>query len=283
MPTLAHSVVQADGSSPSRAMLFLHGILGTGANWRSFARRFVVEAPDVAAVLVDLRLHGRSVGFSPPHDLAACAHDLVALERALAVPVDAVLGHSFGGKVALTYAALRGGDLAQCVVVDSNPGPRPDGEGSETTLEILAALERAPKRVARREELVSALEREGVSASLARWLAMNLAAEPEGGFALRLDLDGVRALLDDYFRVDLWHTLEEPPGRVALHFVLGGLSTVMNEPARARLERARLAHPDRLSITRIDDAGHWVHVDQPEKMTAALVAVARAMGPRGER
>lgn len=277
MPTLAHSIVAADGSSPSRAMLFLHGILGTGANWRSFARRFVAEAPDVAAVLVDLRLHGRSLGFSPPHDLSACAHDLAALERELSIPVDAVLGHSFGGKVALAYTALRGGALAHCVVVDSNPGPRPDGQGSETTLEILAALERAPKRVATRQELVASLEREGVAPDLARWLAMNLAAEPQGGFALRLDLAGVRSLLDDYFRVDLWHTLEEPPGRVALHFVLGGRSTVMSEPARVRLERARAAHPDRLAITTIEDAGHWVHVDAPDAMSTVLVTLARAM------
>ena len=53
--TVTHTVVTAEGARPERAILFLHGILGSGGNWRTFARRFVAARPDWAAVLVDLR------------------------------------------------------------------------------------------------------------------------------------------------------------------------------------------------------------------------------------
>ncbi|HEY0881049.1 MAG TPA: hypothetical protein VGD87_05945, partial [Archangium sp.] len=59
---LHHDVVRAPGATPTRAVFFLHGILGSGSNLRSHARKFVQEKPDLAGVLVDLRAHGSSLG-----------------------------------------------------------------------------------------------------------------------------------------------------------------------------------------------------------------------------
>src|SRR4051812_33412858 len=130
---LAHVIVTSPslpaGEAPSRLLLFLHGILGSGPNWRTFAKQIVAARPDWGAVLVDLRLHGESQdGFAPPHTLAAAAADLEELIATLeqtdeAAPlvvrprVRGVLGHSFGGKVALELARQRAGDLDQLFVV----------------------------------------------------------------------------------------------------------------------------------------------------------------------
>jgi dienelactone hydrolase len=38
---LAHSIVKPRSGEPEKYMLFLHGILGTRANWRGVARRVV--------------------------------------------------------------------------------------------------------------------------------------------------------------------------------------------------------------------------------------------------
>jgi esterase len=37
---LAHAIVTGD-RAPARWMIFLHGILGSGANWRTFAKQIV--------------------------------------------------------------------------------------------------------------------------------------------------------------------------------------------------------------------------------------------------
>src|SRR5437879_732681 len=100
---LAHALVVAKERTPERWMLFLHGIFGRGGNWRTIAQRWVTAHPRWGAALVDLRMHGRSTGIRGPHTVAAAARDLRALEERLAGGVRGVLGHSFGGKVALAY------------------------------------------------------------------------------------------------------------------------------------------------------------------------------------
>ena len=99
-------------------MLFLHGILGTRANWRGIARRFVEARPEWGAVLVDLREHGDSLGLPAPHSLHAAAEDVAELERSLAVPVEGALGHSFGGKVVLEWLRSRQGLHTEAWTID---------------------------------------------------------------------------------------------------------------------------------------------------------------------
>ena len=57
-------------------LLVLHGILGSGANWATFARRRVEADPAESVALVDLRMHGRSQGAPPPHDLDRCVEEI---------------------------------------------------------------------------------------------------------------------------------------------------------------------------------------------------------------
>ena len=102
------------------------------------------------ALLVDLRLHGRSEAGTPPHTIAACADDLAALlaeQAAAGRPVRAAVGHSFGGKVVVALRG-RGADLAQTWMLDSSPSARPgawespDNEVRRRTSEYLGELAR---------------------------------------------------------------------------------------------------------------------------------------------
>jgi esterase len=56
----------------------------------------------------------RLAGLPPPHTVAAAAADVDRLVEHLDFHAAAVLGHSFGGKVALTYAAHHGDELGRC-------------------------------------------------------------------------------------------------------------------------------------------------------------------------
>src|SRR5690606_16029306 len=136
----------------------LHGIYGAGRNWASVARRFVRERAEWGVVLVDLRLHGASAGFDPPHTLARPAEHLAALIRSTGRPADAVLGHSFGGKVALVHVANAADAPSLVWMVDSDPGARsPDG----SAWWMLGALRRHPGPFADRGEGVAAIESAG--------------------------------------------------------------------------------------------------------------------------
>jgi pimeloyl-ACP methyl ester carboxylesterase len=64
--------------------LILHGLLGQGRNWRSFAKNLLSrlsqqQGTNWRVLTVDLRCHGNSAalsGFTPPHTMHACAQDL---------------------------------------------------------------------------------------------------------------------------------------------------------------------------------------------------------------
>jgi pimeloyl-ACP methyl ester carboxylesterase len=275
--TLAHSLVTAEDATPSRWVVILHGILGNRANWRSFARRLVMARPEWGAVLVDLRLHGQSLAFSPPHTLEAAAHDL--FEFCADRRVEAVLGHSFGGKVALRWLADTPCAVSRAWIVDSMPGQRDTHHRSGSATQVIAMLESLPTRFDDRAAFVEATlarlrelrpgTRTEDDETLARWLAMSLERADDGSYALMFDLDAIRDLLDDYFAVDLWPLVESPPDGVDLHIVIGGRSAVYGSQ---ELDRARAAatHP-RVFVHEIADAGHWVHIDAPD----ALLDVVR--------
>jgi pimeloyl-ACP methyl ester carboxylesterase len=271
--SLATTTLTAPGAMPERAILFLHGILGTRGNWRTVARRFVERRPEWAAVLVDLREHGESRDLGGTSSLTAAVADLDGVVATAAAPVHGVLGHSFGGKVALAWVAARGGALDDAWIVDSNPGARPDRRGSEDTVAVVRLLRELRGAYATREAFVSALVARGRDEAFARWLAMSLRPR-DGALAFDLDLDAIERMLDEHFSLDLWPLVEAPPGRVRLHFVVAGRSTVLDGTDRARLDAIAARIPERVTVTHADDAGHWVHVDAPDALVSALVAQA---------
>lgn len=268
--TLSHMI--AGPESAARTAYVLHGILGSKSNWRSLSRLFAARLEGWSFVAVDLREHGESLGFAPPHTLAAVTDDLARLSATLGRAPAAVIGHSFGAKCALAWMDATPA-LDRAVILDTNPGARENGAGSETTLQVLRTLHRVGARFASRDAFVSALTDAGTARATAQWLAMNLVAR-EGGYAFRLDLDAIDALLADYFARDLWHVLEAPSPGARIEFVVGGRSTVLSTEDRARLADLDARNPG-LRVTTLPDADHWVHVDDPGAVTDAVL---RALG-----
>lgn len=273
---LHHEIVKPESGTPTRSFLFLHGILGTGTNLRSLARSLTRGDASWQPVLVDLRGHGRSEMPAAPHTLEACANDVASLARTITPRVEGVLGHSFGGKVAMTLALRARADdelahaLAHVVLVDSMPGARPGGRGSENVMVVLESLAALPRRFTLREHFIEAMIEKGQTRAIASWLAMSLRRRDDG-FEMAFDLQALGALLDDYFTRDLWALFDdEPPrDRPRLHQVIGARSTVFDAEDRAHAER--LAAEGRASLD-VLPAGHWVHVDDPEGLARVLVA-----------
>ena len=248
------------GDAPDRWLAVLHGIYGAGRNWRSVARSLVEERPDWGAVLVDLRQHGDSTGFDPPHTLAAAAGDLDGLEVG---PVRAVLGHSFGGKVALVRAR---DDRAveQVWVVDSTPESR-EPEGS--AWEMLQVLRDLPDRFDERDDAVEALAAEGVARPVALWMTTNL-ERGEDGYAWRIDLDDMEALLTDFFETSLWDAVESPRQGLEIHFVRATRSRVLSAEAVGRIRDAGRS-TGRVFLHDVP-GGHWLNADNPDALVELI-------------
>lgn len=261
--------VTAPGAQPSRWALLLHGILGSGTNLRTFARQLSAATPGWGFVLPDLRGHGDSPPGAPPHTVLACAYDVLALTEGLGITPSVIIGHSFGGKVALAAAQLaesRGLPVEGVWVLDAPPG-RPElslAVHSEVA-QVVLALRGLPTRFERREELVTLLTAQGFSLSLAQWMTTNLRSRGDG-LTWRFDLDTIEALLHDYAATDAWSYLNDPARRARIDVVRAERSERWSEAELARFAAA----PGDVRLHLLPDAGHWVHVDNPQGLLAMI-------------
>jgi pimeloyl-ACP methyl ester carboxylesterase len=262
--SLHHELLTAPGATPERWLFVLHGIFGAGRNWATLVRRAIRERPEWGAVLVDLREHGNSRGFPPPHTLEAAADDLALLVRTLGLRSDAVLGHSFGGKVALMYGSRAAGEVDELWIIDSTPEARESGGSAAGMLRV---IRRHPGPFGSRDELVQALVSERVEPGIAQWMATNLELI-EGEYRWRLDFDAMDELLQDFFRTDLWEIVEATTGP-RIHFVRAESASVLSEEAVVRIEAAGRAN-GRVYLHQVA-GGHWLNADNPDAVVRLLV------------
>jgi esterase len=247
------------GTGP-RGTVLLHGFLGSGANLRRLAQRWIQADPTRTLLVPDLRGHGGSPPLPAGATLATLAGDVLETARleGLGTPLT-LLGHSLGGRVALAAAGLLPrAEVCEVVLVDINPGPL-HGSRSDRRFVIDALLtvpEEAPTRRALRDHLLAA----GLDGTTADWLVMS--ARMAGG-RCRWSFD--RQALDDLFErtgeEDVWDIVE---GGAAVRCIRASRSDCVSDEDVARL---RAAGCPVLTLA----AGHDVPTDAPEELLAALV------------
>jgi esterase len=263
MPILAHQVLAARSEEPPRTAFVLHGILGQGQNWRTFCRKVQQSHPSWEFVLVDHRGHGASGPFPPPHTVRACAGDLAALAAHLGKVPEVVLGHSFGGKVALWYAREHGGPaLRRVEILDSVPqAAGPDPEVSA----VIASVGEIPVPAESRDEIKARLDAKGLSAAIVAWLLTSVAQSPDG-WRFVYDLPAIRAMIADYFKDDLIPWLRERRGGAHVRFVRAERSDRWLDPFVAEIQGL----PGNVELVTLPNAGHWLQVDNPTGLLALL-------------
>lgn len=250
-----------------RCILMLHGFLGSGRNLASLARRLSDADPRLSIILPDLTGHGSSPPLPDGADLDALARDVVAFADALPelgnAPLE-IVGHSLGGRTALAARARFGGRVGRLILLDIAPGPVV--EGRSELRPVVEALLAAPATAPDRGALADALRRTGLGTSYVEWLMTNAVRDPEtGAFGWRFDRARLAALQQSTSAADLWPIAEAAAADVSL--VRAGRSVFVTDADQARLERAGAR------VLTVPDAGHFLHVDQPERVQEAIRAL----------
>jgi esterase len=253
--------------SPSRHLVMLHGIYGRGRNWQGIARSLVAARPEYCCWLVDLPYHGDSGPGVHGDTVEGIARDLQDWIASAGFIPDAMLGHSYGGKVALAYALLQMDVPLQVWVIDSTPETKAPSGSAWTMLELIRRL---PPRFGSRDEAVDAIVAGGFTLGVAQWMATNLTRE-QGTFVWRLDFSAMERLLDDFFVTDLWKFVEQPGPSQDVHFLKASESNTISTNALERLERAP---KDRVHVHHAA-GGHWIHAESPQIVLDLLVKYLR--------
>lgn len=259
------SASPVEGAGPiTRHLVMLHGIYGRGRNWQTIARRVTADRPEYACWLVDLPHHGDSRAGTHGDTIAGLAADVREWLAGLDLEPAALLGHSFGGKVALAMAgALRHRPL-QLWVIDSTPEPKaPSG----SAWDMLRVVRGGPETFATRDDAVRLIEDGGFASAVAQWMATNLERH-QVGFRWHLDLDTMEVLLGDFFATDLWSVVDPPAPGHQVHVLKASRSSVISPGALARLE----ARQDEGVHVHHLEGSHWVHAESPEAVAGLLVA-----------
>jgi esterase len=259
---LKYSVV---GNPMGVSVALLHGIFGSANNWKGFILKLLERRPDLRIVLIDLRNHGGSPHFSEENSLLQTAIDVLDLQKTVGY-FRAIIGHSFGGKVALQCGDIPfQPEIEEVWALDSSPGTVvADPESEQEVAWVLNTLRSIKMPVQRRSQVKQALLEKGASMMISQWMTTNL-RHTDQGYVWKFNLDGIQAMLEDYFEQDLWSVLEEPDLPMNVKIIRASKSDRWDQVSIQRLE----ALPER-SKYYVLDAGHWLHVDNPEGLLSIL-------------
>ena len=263
--------VEVRGDGP--ALLLLHGFTGSSATWTPHLAAW----REFRTVAVDLIGHGDSdcPQNADRYRMERCVDDLTALLDKLDIDRAAVLGYSMGGRVAL-HLALQAPDRLWALVLESaSPGIEDAAEREE----------RARSAVA----LADSIERDGVTAFIDRWQAQPLFTSqsrlPEGvrdelrnqrlgnkaqGLANSLRGMGAGA------QASLSSRLQEIGVPVLL---LAG----EDDEKYCRLARSMAAALPCARTEIVPDAGHTLHLEQPDAFAGAVLRFLQESSPGEQR
>lgn len=234
-------------------VLAIHGLTGHGQRWQTLATRHL---PDVAVLAPDLVGHGRS-SWAAPWTLEA---NVAALVELIDEPV-VVVGHSFGGAVALNLAAARPDLVSRLVLLD--PAVGLDGDWMRRIADDMLASPDYTDRAEARAEKANGSWGEVEADELDRELDEHLIDLPSGRVGWRISIPAMMAY---------WSELARP-----ITLPANGTPTTLvratrtDPPYASEAVIAALAHQSGADFTLLEwDCDHMVAQARPTE-TAAVI------------
>ena len=245
------------GSGPP--LVILHGLFGSGINWRRIATTL---ADEWRVLTPDLVNHGDSP-WSDDMSYPAQAEALKQFLNEHQLERPALVGHSMGGKVAMTLALQNPRPLSGLVIVDIAPVSYPHSH-----LSLVEALENVPiEALSSRKEAESYLAHSINDGALRQFLLQNLRIE-NGTLRWRINLPVIKK------QMALLTAFDPPPSVYDERslFLYGGESDYVTKEYTPLIK----AHFPQAALVEIQDAGHWLHAQKPDEVASAIRSFLKA-------
>lgn len=227
-------------------VVLLHGLFGSYENLGVIARAL---SEQYLVINVDVRNHGRSA-HAADMDYVSMAEDLAATLQHLGYPEVSLLGHSMGGKIAMTFAMHYPERVHKLIVADIAPVGYQARH--HKILDGLTSLNLAtlPNRTAADQHLATYVSEPGVR----QFLLKSLVKE-EQGFRWRFNLD---AIISNYEKI-IGPLPDVASFNGPVLFIKGSESDyILPGHQSAILQRFPAA-----KVKIINGTGHWLHAEKP--------------------
>lgn len=238
------------------AIVILHGLFGSSDNWATFGKQ--LAGLGFSVYLVDQRNHGKSL-HSDVFDYYAMADDLHELLEQEQPDRPVILGHSMGGKTAMTFCRRYPGKAHGLVVVDIAPRYYKPHH-----IDIIDALLHAdPSSRSSRKEAEAMLGERIADPSVVQFLAKNLFWDEHQKLNWRFNLAAIQRNIEEVGAA----IADSPPLSVPALFVRGEKSGYITQEDEVQITRM---FPNS-EIRTVPGAGHWVHADNPGYLLELLL------------
>ncbi len=242
--------LNAQVTGSGRPMVVLHGLFGAARNWSGVARR-LGEQWQVHAL--DLRNHGESP-WRDSMDYRAMAADVVAYMDAQGLGTPVLIGHSMGGKVAMTAALEHGNRFSALVVADIAPVAYRSTLSSFVEAMLAVPLDQLDRRSQAEPHLREVVKDPGVR----QFLLQNLTQDAGGPLRWRINLEVLKAEMGSVIGFPALPDGTRFEGPTL--FVRGELSDYVRDSHRPTIDRL---FPNAV-MAAIKGSGHWVHAEKPD-------------------
>ncbi|BFZ04445.1 hypothetical protein BsWGS_07484 [Bradybaena similaris] len=238
-----------------KPLIFLHGLFGAKGNLHSVSKYLADDGRKV--ITYDARNHGDSQ-HSMEMNYRCMADDLIGLMEDLNLTAPVVMGHSMGGKTAMTLSLEKPDKLSALIVADVSPSKSPGLEEIRTFAETMKQVKiplgtSLPEaRLQADAHLAPVVTNEGIR----RFLLTNLRQFEKGEIRWRNNLD---AFLTNFSEIQNFPVLVAKPFLKPTLFIFGENSPHYREHDANKI---RAFFPD-AEITVLKDTGHFVHAEKP--------------------
>ncbi len=251
-----HSTILGKG----QPLLILHGFLGMSDNWKTLGNDFAEAGFQVH--LIDQRNHGRSP-HSKDFNYTELAKDVKEYLQQYDLKNAFLIGHSMGGKAAMTAAALFPNLIEKLVVVDI--APKYYAPHHQDILKGLKAVDDAS--LSSRGDADEVLSKYVSQKEVRMFLLKNLFWKEKNRLGLRLNLEVLtneieelgKALPGDYY-------YSKPT-----LFIKGERSHYITSEDSGLIGK----HFPESRISIIPRAGHWVHAENKKEFYEEVVNFLR--------
>ncbi|NMM49802.1 alpha/beta fold hydrolase [Marinigracilibium pacificum] len=235
-------------------LVILHGLFGSSDNWMSIAKAL---EDDYHIYVIDQRNHGQSP-HSEEWNYEVMAKDIAEFIDENIGHETAVLGHSMGGKVAMTLALRYPEKVKKLLVADIAPKYYPIHH--RTILDgLLKVEEEKPKS---RNDADKILEEYIPQQSIRMFLLKNLGRNSTKELQWKINLQVINEKIEEVGKAQNEYSSTQIPSL----FVGGENSDYILDDDK---ELIRNLFP-KSNIIYLKNAGHWLHAEQPESFTKVI-------------
>jgi esterase len=233
-----------------KPLIILHGLLGMSDNWIMPAKEL---AKKYKVILPDLRNHGNSP-HSDDFNLQVLADDIVEMIQTIGFGSVYLLGHSLGGRIAMSVALQHPQLIEKLVVVDIAPRKYSGNKSIANMMEVMSRVDF--NYLVTLTSIEEFLTRYIPDPRVRNHAMKNLKKKNAGGFEWKANLP---AIVKDIETL-MTPVYEEVPFSKPVLFIKGGASDFITDADMTPI----FLHFPKAILRTIPNASHWVHVDEPE-------------------